>query len=176
MIFKGWHSVAALSVALAPLTAADICSKLDTENIQVNQKLSIDYTSELHNYWSTACGDLKPSCIVFPSSAQEVATAINELHHVDDLFAVKSGGHMPNNGFASIEDGVLIATKNLNQVVYHPEDQTADIGPGLSWEEAQDGLKGTGRTIVGGRLGGVGIGGYMLGGSFISLAIEVEEM
>lgn len=71
---------------------------------------------------------------------------------------------MPNNGFASIQDGVLIATKNLNQVVYHPEDQTADIGPGLSWEEAQKGLDGTGRTIVGGRMGGVGIGGYMLGG------------
>lgn len=70
---------------------------------------------------------------------------------------------MPNNGFASIEDGLLISTKNLDQVFYQPEDQAAVIGPGLSWEEAQAGLAGTGRTVVGGRLGGVGIGGYMLG-------------
>lgn len=164
MVLKGWRSLTAITVALAPLASADICSKLKTENIQVNQQLNVDYTSELQKYWSTACGALKPSCIVFPSSAQEVSTAIDELHHVDDLFAVKSGGHMPNNGFASIQDGVLIATKNLNQVVYHPEDQTADIGPGLSWEEAQKGLDGTGRTIVGGRMGGVGVGGYILGG------------
>lgn len=70
---------------------------------------------------------------------------------------------MPNNGFASIDDGLLISTKNLDQVLYKPEDQTAVIGPGLSWEEAQAGLAGTGRTVVGGRLGGVGTGGYILG-------------
>lgn len=164
MILKGWRSLTALSVALAHSATADICSKLKAENIQVNHQINVDYSSELQHYWSTACGDLKPSCIVFPSSVQEVATAIKELHDVDNLFAVKSGGHMPNNGFASIQDGVLIATKNLNQVVYNPDDQTADIGPGLSWEEAQKGLDGTGRAVVGGRLGGVGVGGYMLGG------------
>ena len=71
---------------------------------------------------------------------------------------------MPNNGFASIQDGLLVSTKNLDQVDYNPDDHTAIIGPGLSWEEAQKGLDGTGRCVVGGRLGGVGIGGYMLGG------------
>ncbi|GMF96897.1 unnamed protein product [Aspergillus oryzae] len=95
---------------------------------------------------------------------------VKELHDIDTLFAVKSGGHMPNNGFASIQDGLLITTQNLNNVIYNAEDQTAIIGPGLSWEDAQKGLDGTGRTLVGGRLGGVGVGGYMLGGglSFLS--------
>lgn len=72
---------------------------------------------------------------------------------------------MPNNGFASNQDGLLVSTKNLDQVDYNPKDYTAIIGPGLSWEEAQKGLDGTGRCVVGGRLGGVGIGGYMLGGT-----------
>lgn len=90
---------------------------------------------------------------------------VKELHDIDTLFAVKSGGHMPNNGFASIQDGLLITTQNLNNVIYNAEDQTAIIGPGLSWEDAQKGLDGTGRTLVGGRLGGVGVGGYMLGGT-----------
>lgn len=78
---------------------------------------------------------------------------------------------MPNNGFASIQDGLLVSTKNLDQVDYNSEDHTAIIGPGLSWEEAQKGLDGTGRCVVGGRLGGVGIGGYMLGGRFESVPI-----
>ena len=95
---------------------------------------------------------------------------VKELHDVDTLFAVKSGGHMPNNGFASIQDGLLISTQNLNNVIYNAEDQTAIIGPGLSWEDAQKGLDGTGRTLVGGRLGGVGVGGYMLGGTVPSLS------
>lgn len=170
MSFKGWRALATFFLALAPLAAADICSKLETENIEIEQSPSLDYTSELHDYWSLACGDLKPACIVYPSSAQEVATIVKELHQTNDFFAVKSGGHMPNTGFASVQDGVLISTKNLNQVVYHDDDLTADIGPGLSWEDAQKGLDGTGRTIVGGRMGGVGIGGYMLGGglSFLS--------
>lgn len=170
MSLKGWCALATLSLALAPLAAADICSKFETENIEIEQSPSLDYTTELHDYWSLACGDLKPTCIVYPSSAQEVATIVKELHQTTDFFAVKSGGHMPNTGFAGVQDGVLISTKHLNQVVYHDDDKTADIGPGLSWEDAQKGLDGTGRTIVGGRMGGVGIGGYMLGGglSFLS--------
>jgi FAD/FMN-containing dehydrogenase len=97
-----------------------------------------------------------------------MSQVIKELHDVDTLFAVKSGGHMPNNGFASIQDGLLVSTKNLDQVFYNHEDQTAVIGPGLSWEEAQKGLDDAvgGRAVVGGRLGGVGIGGYMLGCRF----------
>ena len=109
---------------------------------------------------------------------------IRNLHDVDTLLsvlflnqpqrrrltlnsAIKSGGHNPNNGFASIQDGLLVSTKNLNQIDYNPKDHTAVIGPGLSWEEAQKGLEGTGRTIVGGRMGGVGVGGYMLGGRWL---------
>jgi hypothetical protein len=33
-------------------------------------------------YWSTACGDLKPTCIAAPSSAAEMAQVIKNLHDV----------------------------------------------------------------------------------------------
>ncbi|KAJ5121031.1 FAD linked oxidase N-terminal [Penicillium bovifimosum] len=167
---NGWRAFA-LSLALAPTAlAADICKTLKAGGVEIQSPLSLSYTSELRNYWSTACGDLKPNCIAAPSSAAEMAQIIKNLHNADTLFAIKSGGHMPNNGFASIQDGLLISTKNLDQVDYNPKDHTAIIGPGLTWEEAQKGLDGTGRTIVGGRMGGVGVGGYMLGGgmSFLS--------
>jgi hypothetical protein len=41
--------------------------------------------------------------------------------------AIKSGGHNPNNGFASIQDGLLVSTKNLDQVAPSP----------LHWMELQ---------------------------------------
>lgn len=158
-----WRTLALSLAVVNPLVQADICATLEQAGIDIEYPLSVDYSTDLTKYWSAACGDLKPTCIAAPSSASEMSQIITELHHVETLFAVKSGGHMPNNGFASIEDGLLISTKNLDQVLYNPGDQTAVIGPGLSWEDAQKGLDGTGRTLVGGRLGGVGIGGYMLG-------------
>lgn len=158
-------------VALTRLAAADICSGLKQQGIEIDKPLSLDYYKDLTKYWSAACGDLKPTCIAAPSSALEMSAIVKQLHNFDGLFAVKSGGHMPNNGFASIQDGLLISTKNLDQVIYNPSDQTAIIGPGLSWEDAQKGLDGTGRALVGGRLGGVGVGGYMLGGKLQLLAM-----
>lgn len=158
-----WRSLALSLAALTSLAQADICSTLHQAGISIEYPLTAEYSSVLTKYWSAACGDLKPTCIAAPSSAAEMSQVITQLQDVDTLFAVKSGGHMPNNGFASIQDGLLISTKNLDQVFYHSENKTAVIGPGLSWEEAQKGLAGTGRTVVGGRLGGVGIGGYMLG-------------
>ncbi|KAF9895231.1 hypothetical protein FE257_000133 [Aspergillus nanangensis] len=168
-----WRSAVALSLAaLAPLVVADICDKLEAQGIPIERPLTANYFQEQQRYWSTACGDLRPTCIAAPSSAQEMSQVVKELQDVDTFFAIKSGGHMPNNGFASIQDGLLVSTSNLDAVLYNPNDQTAIVGPGLDWEEAQLALDKTvpGRTIVGGRLGGVGVGGYMLGAglSFLS--------
>ncbi|RAL04288.1 FAD-binding oxidoreductase [Aspergillus ibericus CBS 121593] len=165
-----WQTTLALSMALATRTAADICSKLKADGITVEEPLTLDYNLDVWRYWSAACGDLRPLCITAPSSALEMSQIMKELHHFETLFAVKSGGHMPNSGFASIQDGLLISTKNLDQVFFNSDDQTAIIGPGLSWGDAHQGLHGTGRTLVGGRMAGVGIGGFMLGGgmSFLS--------
>jgi FAD/FMN-containing dehydrogenase len=164
-----WRAATAASfAAITHLAAADICSKLEQEGISIEKPLTIAYHDVLTDYWSTACGDLHPTCIAAPKSALEMSQVVKELLDVDTQFAVKSGGHMPNNGFASIQDGLLVSTKNLDHVIYNSEDQTATIGPGLSWEDAQKGLDGTGRALVGGRLGGVGVGGYILGGMWPS--------
>jgi FAD/FMN-containing dehydrogenase len=79
---------------------------------------------------------------------------------------VKSGGHNPNNNFASVQNGVLISTIGLNQVAFDQPANTVNVGPGNKWEDVMDVLDGTGVTVVGGRIGNVGVGGYMLGGMF----------
>ncbi|RHZ45312.1 uncharacterized protein CDV56_102238 [Aspergillus thermomutatus] len=147
-----------------------LCSVLADHGFQVEYPLSLSYTSDLTNYWSAACSDLHPECMVAPKNAQEMADVIAVLGYTQDQFAVKSGGHSPNLGFSSTQGGVLIVTKNLDQVEYDPSTQTAVVGPGQKWEDVQGKLEGTGRAVVGGRLGGVGVGGLLLGGGLSYLS------
>ena len=77
---------------------------------------------------------------------------------------MKSGGHNPNNNFASVQDGPLISTAALNEVIFDSATQTVRVGPGNKWEDVIGALEGTGMTVVGGRIGEVGVGGYVVGG------------
>ncbi|KFY77699.1 hypothetical protein V499_02981 [Pseudogymnoascus sp. VKM F-103] len=155
---------AAIGILAAAPALADICQTLKASGRNVDKPFSLAYETEQNNYWSTACASLRPRCMLSPNSTQEVADIVAALHLTNDQFAVKSGGHMPNNGFASIANGILISTRNLDQVVYDPDTTNVVVGPGLKWEEIIEGIEQTGRTVVGGRMGAVGVGGYLLGG------------
>ena len=47
---------------------------------------------------------------------------------------------------------------------------TVRVGPGNDWQDVHKALEDTGVTVVGGRIGEVGVGGYVVGGglSFLS--------
>ncbi|KAF3481867.1 uncharacterized protein GIQ15_04626 [Arthroderma uncinatum] len=173
------HSIT-LKAALALLGATSVaasfannrlCLKLLAQGVEVDLPTTSDYETEQINYWSTACSSLRPDCIIAPKNAQDMARAVAAIRESNTTrFAIKSGGHSPNTLFSSIEDGVLISTRNLKQITYNEQSQTAVLGPGLKWEEAVGGLKDKGQVVVGGRLGGIGVGGLLLGGglSFLS--------
>ncbi|KAK7754778.1 hypothetical protein SLS62_003338 [Diatrype stigma] len=174
--------VAGLAVAVAAAAASaginadadpdDTCELVAAQtDIKILSPLTLEYNEEQTEYWSTACGALMPSCILAPSTTDEVAAIMATLLGTDELFAVKSGGHNPNNGWASVADGPLISTMNLNEVIFDPKTETVRVGPGNRWDEVAAALDGTGYTAVGGRIGNVGVGGYLLGGglSFQSL-------
>lgn len=90
-----------------------------------------------------------------------MAAIVRVLNSNNDTFVVKSGGHNPNKGFASIQGGPLISTKELNEVIFDPASMTVRVGPGNDWEDVSAALQGTGVTIVGGRIGDVGVGGWV---------------
>ncbi|KAF2703916.1 FAD-binding domain-containing protein [Pleomassaria siparia CBS 279.74] len=148
----------------------DTCSELSTSSLNIQRYLQVEYTTEQNNYWSTGCGALRPSCILYPSSAQEVSAIVTVLNANNESFVVKSGGHNPNKGFASISDGPLISTKYLNEVTFNRSSMTVRVGPGNDWQDVHEALQDDGVTVVGGRIGEVGVGGYVLGGglSFLS--------
>jgi len=167
------RSLAAGLCLLAGLVAADSCSTIEAvaPSVDVKYRFEPSYTSTNLEYWSTTCVALKPSCIIYPSSAREVSAVLGVLRSSDpEPFAIKSGGHNPNNYFSSVEGGPLISTEKLNDVILDPETGIVRFGPGLRWDELADKLDGSGWSVVGGRIGNVGVGGYMLGGglSFMS--------
>lgn len=113
-----------------------------------------DYTSEVNSYWSTALHDAKPACVVLPQSAEEVSKAVKVLNKYPDVeFAVKSGGHSPNKRQSSIQDGVLISTRDITGVTYDEETGIAQVKPGGEWNDVIGPLDEQGVTVVGGRLG-----------------------
>jgi FAD/FMN-containing dehydrogenase len=146
--------------------AADTCSTVQSQHPDISVLYSnyLEYNLTVKDYWSTGCAALKPSCVLLPRSAQQVSNIVKILHANNESFAVKSGGHSPNKYFSSIEGGPLIATKYLNEVTYHPQTKTARVGPGNHWHNVSFALQGTGMNVVGGRMGDVGVGGYLLGG------------
>lgn len=119
-------------------------------------------------YWSTACKALKPSCVLLPETTEDVVNIVNLLLDSDEPFAVKSGGHNPNKYFGSVEGGPLVSMERLNEVTLDEEAQTVRVGPGNRWQDVQSALDGTGYTVVGGRIGHVGVSGLLLGGTLPS--------
>ncbi|KAI1097748.1 FAD binding domain-containing protein [Jackrogersella minutella] len=163
-----WAGALAASVA-----AQDTCETVENRtSITVLKPVSIDYDIEQTEYWSTYSGDLKPTCILEPETSEEVASILSILRENNETFAVKSGGHNPNNYFASVDGGPLISTKKLNEIIFDADSKTVRVGPGNRWDEVGEQLDATGYTVVGGRIGNVGVGGYLLGGGLSFMSTE----
>jgi FAD/FMN-containing dehydrogenase len=148
--------LAARATATASSSTKAACNEISAAvpNRVWSNHLSIDYYSEANSYWSTALRDAKPACLVLPQSAKEVAAAVKILNKYPDVqFAVKSGGHTPNERHSSIKDGVLISTRDLSGVTYDKETQIASVKPGGEWNDVIGPLDEQGVAIVGGRLG-----------------------
>ncbi|KAL7626062.1 hypothetical protein AAE478_002832 [Parahypoxylon ruwenzoriense] len=160
-------------ILLLGLARADTCSTIeDISNIEVTRPIQLSYINEQIDYWSTSCTALKPSCILFPKNAVEVATIVSVLNNNTENFAIKSGGHNPNNYWSSVKDGPLISTQKLQQVILDKETGIARVGPGQRLDSISAELEGTGWTFVGGRIGNTGVGGLVLGGGLSYMSAQ----
>lgn len=87
------------------------------------------------------------------------------LRSTNTTFSIRGGGHSPLSGWANIDGGVLIAMRNLADIVYDETTETVRIGFGSTWNEVYQLLETHGRGAVGGRAATVGMG-YLLGGMY----------
>ncbi|KAK6950570.1 hypothetical protein Daesc_008898 [Daldinia eschscholtzii] len=115
------------------------------------------YTQEAHAHWSATAWK-SPSCIFSPNNIQDLRRAVLLAGFTNTKFAVRSGGHSPLSGWASIDNSLLISMTNINDLEYDEASQTQRSGMGNRWGAVYEHLVPYGRIVVGGRLNVVGLG------------------
>lgn len=88
---------------------------------------------------------------------------LRELGSSRSPFAIKGSGHNPNPGFSSTL-GVQISVARFRDLVHNEEEGTIEFGAGLTWTDLFSYLIPKGLNVVGGRVYGVGVAGFILGG------------
>ncbi|KAF9225356.1 FAD-binding domain-containing protein [Gyrodon lividus] len=130
-------------------------------------------------HWALSSSQ-KAMCVFEPGSPEDVAIALQILGKARTPFAVKGGGHTTNPGFSSTR-GVHISMTRFSDVTYNPSVRTATIGAGMTWDDVYATLQSHGVTVVGGRVSGVGVAGFTLGGGYswltdqYGLAVDTVE-
>lgn len=97
------------------------------------------------------------NCIFEPTTIPEVQFAVGLLAITGTTYAIRSGGHSPFAGFASTNDGVLIAMHKMTTVSYDAGTETVRLGMGNTWGDVYKYLIQYNRIVVGGRLPPVGM-------------------
>ncbi|KAK3724163.1 hypothetical protein LTR37_001287 [Vermiconidia calcicola] len=163
-------------LVLAALIFAFICSATEIATahgsctllshiLSPNQVLfpSDESYAQVNDRWSLTA-QLEPSCIVLPTSAQEVASVLKVLVSRSTMFAVKSKGHKPITGFNNINSGVTIDLSWINETSLAEDRSFVRLGSGAAWVDAYRKLNSQGVSFPGGRCSTTGVGGLTLGG------------
>ena len=126
----------------------------------------------INSYWAQQECEVRPACVVQPRDIQQLSKAITIIKRQYDqlsgtsqgLFAIRSGGHSPIAGAASIKGGVVIDLRLFCEVTLSEDRQSVVLGSGAKWMDVSKVLDGKGLAVVGGRNSAVGVGGLTLGG------------
>ncbi|KAI5886875.1 FAD-binding domain-containing protein [Schizophyllum commune H4-8] len=153
-----------------PFTSAatDACQIIsdaisDASHVYYPWDSSGHYAADIEHY-SPAATEIS-ACSVEPATSEDIALILRVLDQTRTPFAVKGGGHSMNVGFSSTT-GVQIAMTRFSEVTYDEETETAVVGAGLIWDDVYAALDPLGRGVVGGRVPGIGVAGFILGGGY----------
>ena len=138
------------------------------------------FKQSMNSYWAQQECEVVPACVVRPHDVQQLCTAIILLKREYDqqrkqagegkaetLFAVRSGGHSPISGAASIKGGIMIDLSLICEVTPSEDGSSVTIGAGAKWMGVSKVLDENGLAVVGGRNSAVGVGGLTLGGKLL---------
>lgn len=118
--------------------------------------------------------EIRPSCILHPTTAEDVSEAVSIISATEDCdFAIKGHGHSPAAGFANSPDGVTIDMTSIASVSLNDNDSVAMVGAGAKWLDVYQHLDGSGVQVSGGRNGNVGVGGLLVGGGISHFTTRV---
>lgn len=112
---------------------------------------------------TTLLGAGTPDLIVRPSSAADVAAAVDHARSHALELTVRSGGHSIA-GLSRAEAGVLLDLRAMDRIQVDPVTRLVRIGGGASWGQVAEALRSHGLGLTAGDTAGVGVGGLTLGG------------
>jgi len=104
-------------------------------------------------------------CSVEPGTAEDVGTILTILGSTSTPFGVKGGGHANNPNFSS-STGVQISMTRFSAIDYDSSAGTVAVGAGNVWDDVYAALDPYGVNVVGGRVSGIGVAGFTLGGGY----------
>ncbi|CAF1126040.1 unnamed protein product [Adineta steineri] len=145
------------------LTICNTIKNSVSSGSHVYYPLDLKYPATISHY-SISSTNLSV-CSVVPCTANDVSIIIKIIGENRVPFGIKSGGHTLNPGFSST-NGIQISMQCFNKVAYNSTTQTVDVGPGLIWDDVYRQLQPYNVSVTGGRLTGVGVGGFLLGGGY----------
>ncbi|KAG0707247.1 hypothetical protein DFH29DRAFT_980030 [Suillus ampliporus] len=143
-------------------TCREIAASVSSASIVYDQA-SVNYMQDI-SHWASSSSQIS-ECSFQPGTSLNVGIALQILGKTGTPFAVKGGGHASNPGFSSTT-GVQIAMSRFSDITYDAQSQTATIGAGLVWDDVYAALEPYGVNVVGGRVTGVGVAGFTLGGGY----------
>ncbi|KAF2270157.1 FAD-binding domain-containing protein [Lojkania enalia] len=155
------------------------CTTLDyflPNKVHLNDILDVEYQQSQQSFWSAQERSLNPTCIVIPTSTQDVSIAVSILYVAYEAsvngcqFAVRGAGHTPHAGAANIDGGVTIDMQSMDQVTVSADQQQVSVGSGNRFGNIYTTLDDLNLVMTAGRVSTVGIGGLTIGGgvSFFS--------
>ena len=170
-----------LATSLIPLVAiasggslradrTSLCQQIDSQLPgRISYPGSSAYNSSQANYYTGEERDLQPSCVFRPAKTSDVSHMVKLVaarqHTSTPEFAFRCGGHSFFAGAANIDGGVTIDLRSLNSFELSADRKTASVGGGSIWSEnVYPNLDPHNLTVAGGRIAGVGVGGFLTGG------------
>ena len=116
-----------------------------------------------HCAWDQATPSRFPDLIVRASSRDDVAEVLRYARARGMTVAIKGSGHNYTSTYLH-DGGVLLDVSALKRVALDAAHQQVDAQPGITSSELAGFLAEHGRAFPTGHHGGVGLGGYLLGG------------
>ncbi|KAF8961743.1 hypothetical protein BDZ97DRAFT_1827773 [Flammula alnicola] len=164
MVFPLFLLVLSSFLASGSANATATGSQLACQSLQKGSLKSIVSTSgSLYeagatSAWSLLNANLRPDCVVFPRTTQDVSAAMKTVYNSKATYAVQAGGHSAMLGWNNVQGGVLIHFKNMSAISYDPGSSSVTFQPGLTWGDALNALEPHGVAVAGGRVSTVGTG------------------
>lgn len=166
LVLAGFAPIFAIAGTLNNTTS--ICQQL---NSRLPGRISYPgnpaYSHSLSSYYSAQERALEPSCIFTPTQTSEVSQFVKLIDAHDNApFAIRGGGHTLWTGAANIQGGVTVDMRSMKSLALSDDHKVVSVGGGARYSDLYPQLDPHNLTIMGGRVPGIGVGGFSTGGKY----------